>query len=285
MITWGATTLAPTTVISTLFSGVVWLLKTRSEKKITAKIEHEFDKKLEKYKAELQEKAAGYQNDIQQKFEIFKTVTSQIQDRRTRSNEKEYNACIEVWNSLHKSFISTRTMLSSSGYITDFSKISKDESKIILKELNFSPHDINHILEQKDIQTAFFKILKAKKLKKSATDIYRAKITLSENSIFFNEDLYNKCIDFLKILSSSHSEQEALFYDPHNASTELPNAMRIIRAGEEILDGIRISFRKNLYIRAVDFTAQSQHDEVKPSPAPQPSPPDNTPEPEPTAPK
>ncbi|GAN61426.1 hypothetical protein ACI01nite_27220 [Acetobacter cibinongensis] len=40
-------------IVSAGFSCAVWLLKTHSEKKITAKIEHEFNQKLEDHKAKL----------------------------------------------------------------------------------------------------------------------------------------------------------------------------------------------------------------------------------------
>ncbi|WP_212374540.1 hypothetical protein [Acetobacter persici] len=257
---------------------------------IQNRVSHGFNQQLEAYRAELQEKAANYQNEIQQKFEMFKTVTSQIQDRRTRSNEHEYDACIECWNAIQKACQSTFNLCQDTKISVS---INKKTGNISIKskfdfdfDFDFTQDEIE-LLEQLDTESKIEMVVKRskeKELERCNDNVDNAIFLIQKKSIFISEDLYKSFSSLLLLLSYCCEEKVNIFENPY-AIIDTPYTEMVLTEGAERFRLLEKVLRANLHIRAMDFTDQSQRDAVAQSQAPQPSSSGNTPEPEPTAPK
>ncbi|MFT8795174.1 MAG: hypothetical protein ABF839_06900 [Acetobacter orientalis] len=274
LVTFDVPTLTLSSIIGAGFSGAVWLLKTHSEKKITAKIEHEFNRKLEDHKSALK-----------QNFEVFKTVTSQIQDRRTRSNEKEYNACIECWTALYEAYSAVLCTYSSLILPSGFNTSSDETIRQVLEANDFLDIEIQEIIAASDKEQKYVQFVRQKNLILAQEKIKYSKQILSINNIFFGKELYNKFFSFVDLMNSVWSEQFYIFSTPKIPFSS-PKTMNFQADGKKNLDEIMEILRTNLYIRAInDPLEHSPSGVVTASPAPQPSSSGNTPEPEPIAPK
>lgn len=245
-------TLTLSGVITSVCSGIIWRLKTRSEKKI----EHEFNKKLENYKAELQEKASDYQNDIQQKFEIFKTVTSQIQDRRVRSNEKEYSACMECWTALYDAYSSLLYSYKSINPNQHFNSSSNETIKEVLKANQFLDVEIQQIISAPDKDKAHAEMVNLKNIKTAQDKIKILKNKIFVNSIFFSKEISDKINRFVELMGKTWTEQFYRFSAPQ-LLLATPNTIKFNADGERELNEIMEILRTNLYIRAINDPLES----------------------------
>ncbi|GCD57350.1 hypothetical protein [Acetobacter pasteurianus] len=111
------------------------------------KVSHKFNQKLEAYKNDLQRQLEFYKNGLQADLEVFKLATTQAQDRRARSNEKEYDACIECWNSLYEAFFAIRTLSSSLSAPISLNQKPISIVKEILEDYNLPKADVTHIIK------------------------------------------------------------------------------------------------------------------------------------------
>lgn len=261
-----------------IFLAKNWLLTW-----IQSKFSHEFNQKLEAYKSDLQKDVESYKSKIQTEFEVFKLTTAQAQDRRTRSNEKEYDACIECWKNLNESYLLVKSITSGFRPAVQINDLDKKDFDLFIEEYDFSDLEKNDIFNSKDRNRCFSDVLFFRDIVKTKTKIEKAKKNLSQKGIFIEEDLYKSLEGFLDFLSMVWAENFSIF---HSKSTPITTySLEFIQNGQTKIDSIRNVLRKNLHIRALEFTDQFQRDALKLSPAQQPSLSDNSPEPEPTAPK
>lgn len=237
------------------FSGVIWWLKTHSEKKITAKIEHEFNQKLESYKSDLQKDVESYKSKIQTEFEVFKLTTAQAQDRRTRSNEKEYSACIECWNSLYEAFLTVNRIVSDFRILPKLNGLEKNVFDLAIEGYELLDIEKMSVFSSSDRDKEFYKTLRYKDLNLAKTSINKAKKNLSEKGIFIEEDLYNSLEQFLNFLSMVWAENYTIFTSGMAPRTSFN--IQFLDSGPQRVKSIRDIFRKNLYIRALSFANET----------------------------
>lgn len=243
-----------------------------------------FQKQIIEHTKDLERKATDYQEKINNKFEIFKTVTSQIQDRRTRSNEKEYDACIETWTKLQDTYEKASIVVNKDKNTRNFKKCETKIQKVtFLKKIGLSSEEIDKIINDENPLLELFNIASAGYIQDAEKNLHSSKKTLMKNSIFFTQKIYKECSDFHNIIHEIIEEEFSSFYSIQKEPG--PSSQTLLYNAYEKLEEIMNILRSSLYIRAIDITDEFKSDALKPSPAPQPSPSGNTPEPEPTAPK
>lgn len=228
------------------------------------KVSHEFNQKLEAYK-----------NGLQADLEVFKLATTQAQDRRARSNEKEYDACIECWNSLCEAFWPVRFLCSSITPAIFLSRRSDSDIKYILADFDFNEFETNKVLQAKNRDDAFYKIRKDKELHNASLKIQSLKDTLDKDSIFFGKELYGEFYSLFELIKKAFFEVR--YRHQLEVITSTRDSQELIETGEKRLDNIRDILRANLHIRAMEFTHPSQRDALNSPPETQPAPPDNSP--------
>ncbi|BAU38278.1 hypothetical protein APT_01196 [Acetobacter pasteurianus NBRC 101655] len=242
-------------------------------------VSYGFNQKLEAYKSDLQGKLESYKNGLQADLEVFKIATTQAQDRRARSNEKEYDACIECWNSLYEAFFAIRTLSSSISAPISLNQKPTSIVKEILEDYNLPKADVRHIINSSDKDGEFSRCLRYKNILDTNKKIGKAKDILNKNGIFFSEDLYNEFLRLINIMHGAWAEQHSIFNSP-NFRFEIPNTQNLVRNGEKLIDTIRKILRTNLHIRPVDFTNRSQRDALNLLSEPHPVSSGNLPTPE-----
>lgn len=285
--TWKTASLATAAILAggafIIFLAKNWLLNW-----IQNKVSHEFNQKLEAYKSDLQKDVEGYKSRIQIDFEVFKLTTDQAQDRRTRSNENEYNACIECWNALQKSFFYAFSLINQPLFPNAY-VIKKDGQLYIRannKDFLIEDHereDFRKNRSQEEQIEWLSKTHKIKYIEEYENICVKSSEIIMKNSIFIEEKFSILMCDFLILLLAVCCELREKIKNPSNTQTKDIDLFML--DGNVQYRNIERIIRSNLHIRAVSFSEQSPENAAQQSPAPQPSPSGNTLEPEPTAPK
>ncbi|MFT8471167.1 hypothetical protein [Acetobacter persici] len=285
--TWKTASLT-TVVILAIGAFIIFLAKNWILSWVQNKISHEFNQKLEAYKSDLQKNVEAYKSKIQTEFEVFKLTTGQAQDRRTRSNENEYNACIECWNAIQEFFRAVFNLINLP--LLPNAYLINKENKIYVrandKEFLIEDYEKSQLLniEDKDEKAKW-----CSRIHKSKSFLYCDELSnkcvevIMKNSIFINEDVYILMSDFLIMILAACVEMNDKFKDPEKKDTE--NIDFFLSNGNVQFQNIANILRTNLHIRAMDFTNESQRDVALYSLRPEASPAESTPDSEPTLPK
>lgn len=239
------------------------------------KVSHEFNQKLEAYKNDLQRQLEFYKNGLQADLEVFKLATTQAQDRRARSNEKEYDACIECWKHINDSYLLVWQLVCGFRPAIQVQHLNEHEFNKISDDYNIPKIERKYIFQSPDRNEKFFKSIQYQDLFKTKIEIDKAKKILSEKGIFIQEDLYISLVEFMGFLTSTWSENYSIFSSNYVHNT--PCSTEFVKNGQKKIDSIRNVLRENLHIRAMEFTHPSQRDALNSTPETQPAPPDNSP--------
>ncbi|GBR59009.1 hypothetical protein AA18889_1897 [Acetobacter senegalensis DSM 18889] len=211
------------------------------------KVSHEFNQKLEAYK-----------NGLQANLEVFKLATTQAQDRRARSNEKEYDACIECWKHINDSYLLVRQLVCGFRQVIRVQHLDEKEFNKISDDYNIPEIERKYIFNSSNRDKEFLKSIQYQDLFKTRTEIDKAKKILSEKGIFIQEDLYISLVKFMEFLTSTWSENYSIFSS--NYFHDNPYSTEFVKNGQKKIDSIRNILRENLHIRAMEFTHPSQRD-------------------------
>ncbi|MGF1276660.1 hypothetical protein [Acetobacter pasteurianus] len=259
---WSTITL-PATCLVLFGICLVFALKNWFLNWVQNKVSYEFNQKLEAYKSDLQGKLESYKNGLQADLEVFRLATTQAQDRRARSNEKEYDACIECWKHINDSYLLVWQLVCGFRPAIPVQHLNEHEFNKFSDDYNIPEIERKYIFQSPDRNKEFLKSIQYQDLFKTKIEIDKAKKIISEKGIFIQEDLYISLVKFMGFLTSTWSENYSIFSSNYLHSH--PYSAEFVKNGQKKIDSIRDILRENLHIRAMEFTHPSQRDTLNPT--------------------
>lgn len=148
-----------------------------------------FDRKLEAYKAEQNEKLAKLQGDI-----------DHLTDRGRLSNEREYIATAKAWESYVDAHYATLQCVASFLSYPDLDRMSDDDLDHFLRSTNFTDRQIGDVKRAQDKNALFSRIAHFHLINKADQALHDAREFILKQSVFIEqglESLLNQNIDRL----------------------------------------------------------------------------------------
>jgi hypothetical protein len=167
----------------------VWAaIKFVPEKVADKAIGHVFNKRLERFKHEQQREIEG-----------LKTKLSYISDRGVRSNEREYNSTVELWEAVVRAFLATRDCIIQFTESPDLNTLPEQRIRTFMGVNGFGEDDIQSILEADDKNQRFGRVVAARTIN-AAREQTRALRLKVYSTIFVPEEIENDVLQLVDLM-------------------------------------------------------------------------------------
>jgi hypothetical protein len=141
-------------------------------------IGYAFDKRIEKYKS-----------DLERQVEHLRAKLSHLSDRGTRSNEFEYDAITSAWERYIRAHQATLQCVARISEHPDFNLQTAEQLEDYLKTTDFSDGQKKQMREAQNKNDMFSKIERLRAINQAGTAIYEGHQVLANKGIFIPSDL------------------------------------------------------------------------------------------------
>jgi hypothetical protein len=196
----------------------------------------------------LERKLEALRHDQNGKIEELKAKLAHLSDRGVRSNEREYEALISVWERFGEAFVATQRCIIGGISVPDFSNATGQEVATYLSTTELSDAQKNEVMKATDKKEALSKILQLRQIHEAQVAIYETHALLRKRGIFIPPTIKQSFIEALKLLTGAHVQRSMEFRFSAGAEQGREAVNKLFSDGHKIFDDLEAAVRARLHL-------------------------------------
>jgi hypothetical protein len=159
----------------------------------------------------LDQRLSSVRHEQNAKIEELKAQLAHLSDRGTRSNEREYNALMAVWDKFVEAYLSTHTCIVSFIQHPDLNRLDNDEINAFLSSEEMSDRQRQAIFSASDKNKAYSDVVQIRQINRALKDTFDTRILLRKQDIFIPKALSDIIVQSLDLFTKAQVQRQMEF--------------------------------------------------------------------------
>jgi len=194
---------------------------------------------------QLERRLAALKHEHDTQIESLKAQLARLGDRGVRSNEREYDATIAVWEAFVEAFDATTRCVVAFLRYPDFNRLPKEDINDYLNSTELSQMQKDEVLNADDKNVTYSRIENIRAIMKAGRSIFEARLLLRKQGPFVSESLSDKIASALDYCSEAQTEREMRF--EHGPIIKPEKSMAYFKDNGQTFREVQAAVRKRLF--------------------------------------